>query len=103
MILPLAGFAASQGNEPVGGLLWTTTARWSGALALYGVGALLGRDRSAIAARLPLVKVSDIDRTEAGSPARHQGGVLRPDDPLFRSMTRTRRASNGCRCPCSSH
>ena len=40
-----------------------------GALALYGVGALLGRDRTvAIAARLPLVKVSDIEKTEAWFP-----------------------------------
>jgi membrane protein DedA with SNARE-associated domain len=36
-----------------------------GALALYGVGGVLGRDRTrAIAGKLPLVKLADIDKAE---------------------------------------
>src|ERR1044072_3452558 len=66
VILPLAGFAAGQGRMDLyAALLWTTAGSVVGALALYGVGALLGRDRTrAIAARLPLVKAADVDRTE---------------------------------------
>jgi membrane protein DedA with SNARE-associated domain len=37
-----------------------------GALALYGVGAILGRDRTrALAARIPLMKLEDVDKAEA--------------------------------------
>ncbi|HEX2314030.1 MAG TPA: DedA family protein, partial [Thermomonospora sp.] len=69
-------------------LLWTTAGSVIGALALYGVGALLGRDRTvAIAARLPLVKVADIERTEAwflrhGTKAVFFGRMI----PIFRSL-----------------
>ncbi|NED08347.1 DedA family protein, partial [Streptomyces sp. SID6648] len=67
VILPLAGFAASSGRmNLIAVLLWTTAGSVIGALALYGIGALLGRDRTvALAGRLPLVKVSDIEKTEA--------------------------------------
>ncbi|MFE1799031.1 DedA family protein [Streptomyces sp. NPDC059517] len=89
VILPLAGFAASTGQMNLfAALLWTTAGSVVGALALYGVGALLGRDRTiAIAARLPLVKVSDIERTEAwfsrhGTKAVFFGRMI----PLFRSL-----------------
>ncbi|MFG2503147.1 DedA family protein [Streptomyces sp. NPDC048441] len=89
VILPLAGFAASQGKFGIGAaLFWTTLGSVVGALALYAVGALLGRDRTvAIAARLPLVKVSDIDRTEKwfarhGTKAVFFGRMI----PIFRSM-----------------
>jgi membrane protein DedA with SNARE-associated domain len=88
-ILPLAGFAASTGRlSLVGVLLWTTAGSVIGALALYGVGALLGRDRTvALAARLPLVKVSDVERTEAwflrhGTKAVFFGRMI----PVFRSL-----------------
>jgi len=88
-ILPLAGFAASTGRMSlVAVLLWTTAGSVIGALALYGVGALLGRDRTvALAARLPLVKVSDIERTEAwflrhGTKAVFFGRMI----PVFRSL-----------------
>jgi membrane protein DedA with SNARE-associated domain len=88
-ILPLAGFAASTGKlSLVAVLLWTTAGSVIGALALYGVGALLGRDRTvALAARLPLVKVSDIERTEAwflrhGTKAVFFGRMV----PVFRSL-----------------
>ncbi|MGW7051317.1 DedA family protein [Streptomyces sp. NPDC054887] len=89
VILPLAGFAASTGRMSlIAALLWTTAGSVVGALALYGVGALLGRERTvAIAARLPLVKVSDIERTEAwfvrhGAKAVFFGRMI----PVFRSL-----------------
>jgi membrane protein DedA with SNARE-associated domain len=89
VILPLAGFAASVGRMNLFAvLLWTTAGSVIGALALYGVGALLGRDRTvAIAARLPLVKVADIEKTEAwflrhGTKAVFFGRMI----PIFRSL-----------------
>ncbi|MFI6929437.1 DedA family protein [Streptomyces sp. NPDC050287] len=89
VILPLAGFAASAGRMNVFAvLLWTTAGSVIGALALYGVGALLGRNRTvAIAGRLPLVKVTDIEKTEAwflrhGTKAVFFGRMI----PIFRSL-----------------
>ncbi|MEU0069982.1 DedA family protein [Streptomyces sp. NPDC006332] len=89
VILPLAGFAASSGRMGLlAVLLWTTAGSVVGALALYGVGALLGRDRTvAVAARLPLVKVADIEKTEAwflrhGTKAVFFGRMI----PIFRSL-----------------
>ncbi|MGW5499537.1 DedA family protein [Streptomyces rochei] len=89
VILPLAGFAASSGRmNLIAVLLWTTAGSVIGALALYGIGALLGRDRTvAIAGRLPLVKVSDIEKTEAwfqkhGTKAVFFGRMI----PIFRSL-----------------
>ncbi|MGI5290854.1 DedA family protein [Nonomuraea polychroma] len=89
VILPLSGFTASRGEmDLVAVLVWTTLGSVVGALALYWVGALLGRERvHAIAARLPLVKVSDIEKTEAWF-ARHGrktvffGRMI----PIFRSL-----------------
>jgi membrane protein DedA with SNARE-associated domain len=89
LILPLAGFTASRGGMSlVGAIVWTTLGSVAGALALYAVGALLGRDRTrAIAARLPLVRISDVDRSEAwfarhGVKAVFFGRMI----PLFRSF-----------------
>ncbi len=89
VILPMAGFAASSGRMGLlAVLLWTTAGSVVGALALYGVGALLGRDRTvAIAGRLPLVKVADIEKTEAwflrhGPKAVFFGRMI----PIFRSL-----------------
>jgi membrane protein DedA with SNARE-associated domain len=66
VILPLAGFAASQGRlSVVAAIAWTTLGSVVGALALYLLGVAFGRARlRAIVARLPLVKLSDLDRTE---------------------------------------
>jgi membrane protein DedA with SNARE-associated domain len=66
VLLPLAGFAASRGDLGLAGaIVFTTLGSIVGALALYGVGAGLGRDRTrAIAGKLPLVKVRDIDKAE---------------------------------------
>jgi membrane protein DedA with SNARE-associated domain len=89
VILPLAGFAAGQGRMSLlAAITWTTLGSVVGAVALYYAGVVLGRDRvRAIAARLPLVKVADIDRTEAWF-ARH--GVrtvfLGRMIPIFRSL-----------------
>ncbi|MEU7032766.1 DedA family protein [Streptomyces sp. NPDC046237] len=89
VILPLAGFASATGRMDLfAALLWTTAGSVAGAWALYGVGALLGRERTvAIAARLPLLKVSDIERTEAwfarhGTKAVFFGRMV----PIFRSL-----------------
>lgn len=66
VILPLAGFAANRGDLGlVSAILFTTLGSVVGALALYGVGAVLGRDRTrALAARLPLMKIEDVDKAE---------------------------------------
>jgi membrane protein DedA with SNARE-associated domain len=66
VILPLAGFAAARGDLGlVSAILFTTLGSVVGALALYGVGAGLGRDRTrALAAKVPLVKLKDIDKAE---------------------------------------
>src|SRR5690349_24579825 len=46
VILPLAGFAAGQGRMNVlGAIVWTTLGSGVGAMALYNVGVVLGRDR----------------------------------------------------------
>jgi membrane protein DedA with SNARE-associated domain len=89
VILPLAGFTASRGTFGlVEALVWTTLGSIVGALLLYGVGALLGRDRMrALAAKIPLVDVADVDRTEAwfgrhGSKAVFFGRMI----PVFRSL-----------------
>jgi membrane protein DedA with SNARE-associated domain len=67
VILPLAGFAANRGDLGLASaILFTTLGSVVGALALYGVGAALGRERTrGLAARLPLVKVEDIDKAES--------------------------------------
>ncbi|NDU74976.1 DedA family protein [Actinomadura sp. DSM 109109] len=89
VILPLAGFTAAQGGMSlVAALAWTTAGSVAGALALYGIGALVGRDRiRALVARLPLLKLDDLDRTEAwfarhGAKAVFFGRMI----PVFRSL-----------------
>ncbi|MFI6832970.1 DedA family protein [Kribbella sp. NPDC050241] len=66
VILPLAGFAASRGDLGlVSAIVFTTLGSIVGALALYGVGAGLGRDRTrAVARKLPLMKIEDVDKAE---------------------------------------
>ncbi|MBM7505566.1 DedA family protein [Agromyces aurantiacus] len=89
VILPLAGFTASQGSFTLAEVLaWTTLGSVVGALVLYAVGALLGRERTrAIVKAVPLVDVADVDRTEAwflrhGRRAVFFGRMV----PLFRSL-----------------
>jgi membrane protein DedA with SNARE-associated domain len=89
LILPLAGFAASRGDlSLVGALIWTTAGSLVGALILYGLGAVLGRDRMrALAIKMPLVQVSDVDKSEEwfarhGRKAVFFGRMI----PIFRSF-----------------
>jgi len=89
VILPLAGFTASRGDFQLWqALFWTTAGSVLGALALYAIGAALGLQRTvAIAARIPLIETSDIDKTvlwfqRHGPKAVFFGRML----PIFRSL-----------------
>src|SRR5690606_16645272 len=66
IILPLAGFTASQGNlNLISAILWTTAGSLAGAIILYKLGVWLGRERIRhYAHKLPLVKLKDIDKAE---------------------------------------
>jgi membrane protein DedA with SNARE-associated domain len=88
-ILPLTGFAAARGVIGLpSAFFWTTLGSVVGATVLYLLGALLGRDRMyRVWAKLPLVKTSDLTRTEAwfakhGTKAVFFGRML----PVFRSL-----------------
>ncbi|MGW1226454.1 DedA family protein [Streptomyces sp. NPDC001478] len=89
VILPLTGFAAGQGVLSLASaLFWTTLGSVSGAAALYALGMLFGRARMyALWARLPLVRTSDLARTEAWF-ARHgtKAVLLGRLVPVFRSL-----------------
>ncbi len=89
VILPLAGFTASQGSMNLGlAVIGATTGSVIGAAALYWLGAAFGLPRlRSWGARLPLVDVSDIDRTvdwfhRHGRSAVFFGRLL----PIFRSL-----------------
>lgn len=89
VILPLAGFTASRGSFSLAeALFWTTLGSVVGAIALYWIGAALGRRRlRAIVDRMPLVDLYDLDRTEAwferhGKAAVFFGRMI----PVFRSL-----------------
>jgi membrane protein DedA with SNARE-associated domain len=88
LVLPLAGFSASQGVFSfAGALFWTTLGSVVGAVIVYGVGAVLGRERTrALVTRIPLVRVADVDRSERWF-ARHgaKAVLLGRMVPLFRS------------------
>ena len=89
VILPLTGFAAGQGVLSLtSALVWTTLGSVVGAVALYWIGVLLGRDRLyALWERLPLVKTTDLERTEEWF-ARHgtKAVLLGRMVPVFRSL-----------------
>jgi membrane protein DedA with SNARE-associated domain len=89
LVLPLAGFSASQGTMSLFmALFWTTLGSVVGAVLTYWLGAWLGRDRvRALIIRAPLMKPSDFDRTEQwflkhGTKAVFFGRMV----PLFRSL-----------------
>ena len=89
VVLPLAGFTASQGGFSLAeAIFWTTAGSLLGAYVLYVLGAWLGRDRTrALVARIPFVAVDDVDRVEAwflrhGYKAVFLGRMV----PLFRSL-----------------
>ncbi len=66
IILPLAGFTASQGGFSLfSALFWTTLGSVVGAGVLYWLGVKLGRDRLyAIVDRMPLVDTDDLAKAE---------------------------------------
>ncbi|QIK68678.1 DedA family protein [Nocardioides sp. HDW12B] len=89
IILPLAGFTASQGSFTIAeAIFWTTAGSVVGALMMYALGAALGRRRMyAVWERLPLVKVSDLEKCEDwfarhGTKAVFFGRMV----PIFRSL-----------------
>jgi membrane protein DedA with SNARE-associated domain len=77
IILPLAGYVASQGKmNLLLAIVGATLGSYFGALALYWLGALLGRERlRRIVERLPLVDVVDMENAEAWF-ARHGGKAV---------------------------
>ncbi|MEV0841704.1 VTT domain-containing protein [Actinocatenispora sera] len=89
VILPLAGFAASRGSINLyAALVWTTIGSIVGSIAMYYIGAAFGRERVLRwAAKIPLVQVHEIERTEAffrkhGTKAVFFGRFV----PVFRSL-----------------
>jgi membrane protein DedA with SNARE-associated domain len=89
VVLPLAGFTASQGGFSLySALAWTTFGSIVGAVVLYFVGYWFGLARiRAIADWLPLIEPEDIDKTVAwfnrhGYKAVFFGRML----PIFRSL-----------------
>ncbi|MCX5410745.1 DedA family protein [Streptomyces sp. NBC_00059] len=89
VILPLTGFAAGQGVLSLASaLFWTTLGSVVGAVVLYWIGAAFGRERMhTIWGKLPLVKASDLVRTEEwfakhGTKAVFFGRMV----PIFRSL-----------------
>ncbi|REE96525.1 DedA family protein [Thermomonospora umbrina] len=77
VVLPLAGFTASEGRVNVVAVtVAATVGSLVGALALYGLGAWLGHERACrLADRLPLVDVSELDRATSWF-ARHGGKAV---------------------------
>ncbi|HEY3467669.1 MAG TPA: DedA family protein [Amycolatopsis sp.] len=89
LVLPLAGFSAGRGTFGLlEALAWTTAGSVAGALIVYWLGLLLGRERTrTLLTKIPLVKASDFDRTEAwfakhGAKAVFLGRMV----PIFRSL-----------------
>ncbi|MFJ4838310.1 DedA family protein [Streptomyces sp. NPDC088746] len=89
LILPLTGFAAGQGVLSLASaLFWTTLGSVVGAVVLYWIGAAFGRERMhTLWGKLPLVKASDLVRTEEwfakhGTKAVFFGRMV----PVFRSL-----------------
>ncbi|WP_249669397.1 DedA family protein [Cellulomonas hominis] len=77
VVLPVAGYVASQGRMS---LLWAlvgaTAGAVAGALLLYGLGVWLGRDRlRRWLERIPLMEVEDLDRAESWFD-RHGGAAV---------------------------
>lgn len=77
VILPVAGYVASQGDMPLG---WAIAAAVIGAVvgawALYGLGYWVGRDRiRRWMQRIPLMEASDLDTAE-GWFERHGGAAV---------------------------
>ncbi|MFG1941527.1 DedA family protein [Nonomuraea sp. NPDC048826] len=89
VVLPLAGFTVSQGNLVFWQVLvWTTLGSVVGALALYGVGALLGKERvHRLFEKVPLLKLEDVQKSEAWFDRHGRKTVfLGRMVPVFRSL-----------------
>ncbi|MFC5369252.1 DedA family protein [Arcanobacterium bovis] len=90
VILPLAGFTASQGTQfgIVAAIIWATLGSVVGAVLLYGAARWIGRERTrAIMAKLPLFDTSDIDKTEAFFNKHNRSTVFFGRMlPIFRSL-----------------
>ncbi|REF35062.1 membrane protein DedA with SNARE-associated domain [Thermasporomyces composti] len=89
VVLPLAGFTASRGEMSLlAAVVWTTMGSLVGALVLYAIGALVGRERlRAIVARMPLLTLHDLDRSEAWFVKHGRKAVLLGRMvPIFRSL-----------------
>lgn len=89
LVLPLAGFTASQGNmNIVVAIIFATTGSVVGAVVLWAVGKWIGLERIArIAVKMPLVDVDDVHKTVAwfdkhGDKAVFFGRMV----PIFRSL-----------------
>lgn len=89
LILPLAGFTASQGTMNLyAAIIFATLGSLGGAVALYYVGYVFGLDRlRRWASKIPLVDIADIDKTvdwfdRHGQAAVFFGRMV----PLFRSF-----------------
>lgn len=78
LILPLAGFAAANGTMTLAeAIAWTTAGSVAGAVVLYMIGSRLGlQPLRAIADRLPLLSVADIDRANVWFARRGPAAVL---------------------------
>jgi membrane protein DedA with SNARE-associated domain len=102
IVLPLAGFTASQGSLSLAAVLvCTTLGSLVGAAALYWLGRRLGLDRLKRAAdKVPLTDPGDIDRTDAwfdrhGTKAVFFGRMI----PIFRSLISVPAGVNRMRVP----
>ena len=89
LVLPLAGFTASQGSmNIIVAIIFATIGSVVGALVLWAVGKWIGLERIArIAVRMPLVDVSDVHKTvgwfdKHGDKAVFFGRMV----PIFRSL-----------------
>ena len=89
VILPLGGLSVSQGHMTlVGAILWATLGSMVGGVIMYYLGAWLGHERTRqLAAKIPLVKLHEVDKTDAwfarhGTKAVFFGRMM----PLFRGL-----------------
>ncbi|MFC6286102.1 DedA family protein [Nocardioides sp. GCM10027113] len=78
VVLPLAGFTASQGHYGVvAAIVWATAGSLAGALLLYWAGAVWGVERVCrVADRLPLVDGADVHRAVAWFESHGRTAVL---------------------------
>ncbi len=78
LLLPLAGYTASQGHYGlVPAVAWATAGSLAGALLLYWLGAAWGLERICVLAdRIPLVHADDVRRAVAWFGAHGRSAVL---------------------------